>query len=125
MRALVRIDKNKGKKLKGPRKRKEESLAANIAGGDFRVDTRDRRFAAVLDGTDSRFGIDRTDPNYKETEAMREIIEEQTKRRKARKKQKIAPNVATTGGGGGAAAADLSSLVQSLKAKVAAKKKTS
>ena len=36
----------------------------------------------VLDGTDDRFGIDRTNPMYKETGAMKSLLEEQTKRRK-------------------------------------------
>lgn len=122
MRGLVRVDKLKGKKLKGARKRKQDKLAANVSGTGFKINTTDNRFAAVLQGADDRFGIDRTDPNYKDTEAMREILVEQSKHRKARKRQKkgpVAPNVsaekstATTGG-----AAALSSLVMSLKTKV-------
>ena len=123
MRGLVRIDKLKGHKLTGARKRKQEKLASNVAGGDFKIDTKDSRFAAVFQGENDRFGIDRTDPNFKETEAMRQILSEQTKQRKARKRSKkdpVAPNVnaeAAANSSGGAIA--LSSLVKSLKAKVA------
>lgn len=123
MRGLVRIDKLKGHKLKGARKRKQDKLASNVAGEDFKIDTKDSRFAAVFQGENDRFGIDRTDPNFKETEAMRQILAEQTKQRKARKRAKrdpVAPNVnaeAAANNSGGALA--LSSLVKSLKAKVA------
>jgi hypothetical protein len=130
MRGLQRIEKNKSKKLKGSRKRKEKELANTVSGKEFHIDTNDSRFAAVLEGTDDRFGIDRTDPNYKETKAMKEILSEQTKRRKAKKRkktkvshEKVAPNVSATDGvetSSGAAA--LSSIVSSLKMKVAKNK---
>jgi hypothetical protein len=123
MRGLVRMDKLKGKKLTGARKRKQDKLASNVSGGDFKINTKDSRFAAVFQGDNGQFGIDRTDPNYKETEAMRDILSEQTKQRKARKRAKknpVAPNVNAEAGAknsGGASA--LSSLVKSLKSKVA------
>lgn len=124
MRGIKRIQKNKNKKLRGLRKRKETELATNVSGRYFKVDTKDERFAAVLAGTDDRFGIDRTDPNYKETDAMKEILAEQTKRRKAKKRkvaiEHIAPNVtAADGVENSCGAAALSSLVLSLKSKVA------
>lgn len=130
MRGLQRIEKNKRKKLRGSRKRKEKELANTVSGKEFHIDTKDSRFAAVLEGTDDRFGIDRTNPNYKETEAMKEILSEQTKRRKANKKRKkakvtheatvVAPNVnAVVGAEKSSGAAALSSLVASLKTKVA------
>ena len=126
MRGIHRIQKNKNKKLRGSRKRKETELAANVSGRDFKVDTKDERFAAVLAGTDDRFGIDRTDPNYKETDAMKEILAEQTKRRKAKKRKEgrehITPDViAAEGVENSCCAAALSSLVMSLKSKVAKK----
>lgn len=130
MRGLQRLEKNKDKKFTGSRKRKEVALAANVTGTEFHVDTSDQRFKAVLDGTDDRFGIDRTDPSFKETPAMREILKEQTLRRKDKRrrkstkaesasKQKVVPNVsaeATLTSTGGASA--LSSLVSSLKSKI-------
>jgi hypothetical protein len=126
MRGIRRIQKNKDKKLRGSRKRKETELAANVSGRDFKIDTKDQRFAAVLAGTDDRFGIDRTDPNFKGTDAMKEILAEQTKRRKAKKrkvtKEQIAPDVtAVDGVEASSGAAALSSLVTSLKSKVAKK----
>ena len=123
MRGLVRMDKLKEHKLKGARKRKLEKLASNVSGGDFKIDTQDSRFAAVFQGDNDRFGIDRTDPNFKETEAMRQILSEQTAQRKARKRGKkdtVAPNInAETAAPNSGGAAALSSLVKSLKSKVA------
>lgn len=126
MRGIHRIQKNKDKKLRGSREGKETKLAANVSGRDFKIDTKDTRFAAVLAGADDRFGIDRTDPNFKETDAMKEILVEQTKRRKAKKrkaaKELIAPDVtAVDGVEASRGAAALSSLVMNLKAKVAKK----
>ena len=118
---LMRMDKNMNKKLRGSRKRKQEDLASSVSGIDFKIDTKDTRFAALLDGSDERFGIDKTDPLYKETPAMREILTEQTKRRKSKKKAKtnniadVNADVMATDGDGARA---LSSLVRSLKAKV-------
>ena len=123
MRDLIRIDKNKSKKLRGSRKRKESQMVSSTSGLDFKIDTSDNRFAAVLEGTDERFGIDRTDPQYKETPAMREILAEQTKRRKekGRKKRKsnVVADVNVNDAGRSSGALALSSLVKSLKSKVA------
>ena len=128
MRGIQRIEKNKDKKLRGPRKRKEEKLASGVAGQDFAVDVKDDRFAAVLEG-DANFGIDRTAPEFKETQAMRDILEEQKKRRKKKrkksdstqqKKEEVPPNVVADSGAKTSAGSNaLSSLVMSLKTKVA------
>ena len=129
MRGLTKLERHGKKKLKGKRKRQLETLAANVSGQDFHVDTTDSRFAALLDGTDGRFGIDRTNPAYKETGAMKELLQEQSKRR--RKKSKVMSNTSSkdeeVAGRGdnwkersnGAMA--LSSLVQSLQQKVSKK----
>jgi hypothetical protein len=127
MRDLIRIDKNKSKKLRGSRKRKEEDIVSSTSGLGFKLDTTDDRFAAVLEGDDQRFGIDRTDPQYKETPAMREILAEQTKRRKKkgrkrRKKDVVAADVSADAVGQSSGAMALSSLVKSLKSKVASNK---
>jgi len=126
MHGLRKIDKLKDKSLKGARKRKREKLVANVTGSGFKIDTKDPRFAAVLQGTDDRYGIDRTDPKFKDTESMRVILTEQTKSRNARKRNKreaIVPDISsesvTLKSSGGAAA--LSSLVKSIKSKVAEK----
>jgi hypothetical protein len=131
MRGLAKLERHAGKKLKGKRKRQMETLAANVSGQEFQIDTSDDRFAALLDGADDRFGIDRTNPMYKETGAMKTLLEEQTKRRKKNrgKKQdsavtsqpskdvdtKITGDVWTDKSGGAMA---LSSLVKSLQQKV-------
>ena len=125
MRDLIRIEKNKSKKLRGSRKRKERDIVSNTSGLDFKIDTSDSRFAAVLDGTDQRFGIDRTDPQYKETPAMQEILSVQAKRRKKKSKERKKKDVVADSNiddaekSSGALA--LSSLVKSLKSKVANK----
>lgn len=131
IRGLVRMEKNAGKKLRGSRKRKEAARAANVSGTQFKMDTKDERFAALLEGSDDRFGIDRTDPNYKETPAMKEVLAEQTKNRK-RKRAKTthsskARNKSKANDSEGRESIDqdvaLSSLVKSIKTKVANTKK--
>lgn len=87
MRRLERLEKNKQKTLHGARKRKEDKLSATVSGADFQVDVKDERFKAVLQGSDDRFGIDLTDPQFKETSAMREILAEQTRSRKNKRKK--------------------------------------
>lgn len=131
MREIERLEKLKDRRLHGARKRKEADRAANVTGTDFKINVDDDRFRAVLDGSDERFGIDRTDPKFKETPAMQEILAEQTRRRKAKRQKKsdngnnpsisakdvsadcIVKGAKPTGG-----AAALSALVKSLKAKV-------
>ena len=92
IRGIQRLEKNKDKKFTGSRKRKEAKATSDIAGTDFKLNVEDDRFKAVLDGSDDRFGIDKTDPNYKDTSAMREILSEQTRRRK-KKRQKVSNDV--------------------------------
>jgi hypothetical protein len=127
MKDLERLERNKGKKLTGSRKRKEELRAKNTVGTDFKVDVEDERFKAVLDGQDGRFGIDRTDPNFKETPAMREILAEQTRRRQAKRQRKgekssvqkdVSADDAIAASKPSGGAATLSALVKSLKSKV-------
>lgn len=81
MRGLTKLERHSTKKLKGKRKRQLETLAANVTGQGFHIDTSDTRFAALLDGSDDKFGIDRTNPAYKETGAMKELLHAQSKRR--------------------------------------------
>jgi len=88
IRGIQRLEKNKGKKLKGSRKRKEAKIAADVSGTSFKINVNDDRFQAVLDGSDGRFGIDKTDSNFKDTTSMREILNEQTKRRKNKRQRK-------------------------------------
>lgn len=53
------------------------------------INVHDPRFAAVVEG-DERFGIDRTDKSFKETDGMRALLAEQRKRKqqKLEKRQK-------------------------------------
>jgi len=134
MRGLVKLQKlNSKTKLKGKRKRQLETLAANISGQEFHVDTSDDRFAALLDGNDDRFGIDRTHSAYRETGAMKTLLQEQSERRRKKKKNEkdgddddrggnsVVKNKKDGGGGwveNSSGAMDLSSLVKSLQQKV-------
>ena len=126
IRGIQRMEKNKGKKLTGSRKRKEAKIAADVSGTSFKVDTKDNRFQAVLDGSDARFGIDKTDPSFKDTSAMREIISEQNMRRKNKRQKKAQPmenavpdvNADSSKGVKTSGANALSFLVQKLKSRV-------
>lgn len=123
IRGIQRMEKNKDKKLKGGRKRKEEKIAADVSGKDFKINVDDDRFAAVLEGSDDRFGIDKTDPNFKDTSAMREILSEQSKRRKTKRrrtpaKDAVTPNVSVDSNANSAGASALSMLVKKLKTQV-------
>jgi phage replication-related protein YjqB (UPF0714/DUF867 family) len=88
MRGIQTFERHANKKLGGKRKRQLKNLAANVSGQGFQVDTNDERFSALLEGTDDRFGIDRTNPAFKETTAMKTLLEEQAKRRKSKSKEK-------------------------------------
>ncbi len=73
MRAIIKQEKLSKKKKKH---RGDNTSSAD----DFQIDLQDDRFKALLDG-DSRFGIDTTSAEYKETKAMKEVLKEQSKRR--------------------------------------------
>jgi hypothetical protein len=124
IRGIQRVEKNKGKILKGSRKRKEAKIAADVSGTDFKVNVHDERFKSVLDGSDDRFGIDKTDPSFKDTSAMREILNEQTKRRRKKRQNlnhppaNIVPDVNSESARKTVGASALSSLVQRLKSRV-------
>ena len=84
---VVKDEERKQKKKTkrgGKKKRKAKEVvaaAAVAAGGDFTVDTKDNRFAAMYD--DSSFAIDPTDPRFKSTNNMQKILQEKQARRKA------------------------------------------
>ena len=81
------VVKDEGRKQKkktkrgGKKKRKAKEAAEAAAGGDFSVDTKDSRFAAMYD--DSSYAIDPTDPRFKSTNNMQKILQEKQARRKA------------------------------------------
>eukprot|EP00581_Thalassiosira_minuscula_P031181 CAMPEP_0183785866 /NCGR_PEP_ID=MMETSP0739-20130205/66720_1 /TAXON_ID=385413 /ORGANISM="Thalassiosira miniscula, Strain CCMP1093" /LENGTH=1111 /DNA_ID=CAMNT_0026029887 /DNA_START=344 /DNA_END=3680 /DNA_ORIENTATION=- len=91
MRGLAKLEKlhsKTSKQLKGKRKRQLETLTAKVSGQEFRIDTADERFAALLDGEDDRYGIDRTHSAFRETGGMKTLLQEQSERRKTRRKRK-------------------------------------
>eukprot|EP00596_Hydrurales_sp_CCMP1899_P000318 CAMPEP_0119044192 /NCGR_PEP_ID=MMETSP1177-20130426/29368_1 /TAXON_ID=2985 /ORGANISM="Ochromonas sp, Strain CCMP1899" /LENGTH=927 /DNA_ID=CAMNT_0007013849 /DNA_START=125 /DNA_END=2905 /DNA_ORIENTATION=+ len=85
MRAIHKAEKDalkgaKGKRKSRNRKPKDGEEVDVVAGGDFELDLTDNRFASLLGG-DSKFGIDRTNSEFKETKAMKQILGEQRNRR--------------------------------------------
>lgn len=82
MRGLTKLERHTNKKLKGWRKRQLEILAANVSGQEFCIDASDYRFAELLDGTNDLYGIDRTHPAFRETSAMKKLLQERSKRKK-------------------------------------------
>jgi hypothetical protein len=88
-----------------------------------------RSFAALLDGNDARFGLDRTNPAFKETAATKAILKEQGKRRDKKRKggdggvRNVVAKVGEEGGGLGGGAGMLAGLVNSFKANAANKSK--
>lgn len=125
IRGIQRMEKIKGKKFRGSRKRKEEKLSADVSGKDFQVDVQDSRFAAVLEGSDDRFGIDKTDPHFKDTPAMQKILSEQRERRNKKRKKTssnaskhVVPDVDADKSAKSSGASALSALVKKLKTQV-------
>ena len=80
------------------------------------VDASDGRFAAVFEGRDGRFGIDKTDPSFRETEGMKAVLKVQQENRR-KKRKKVAEDVEVGGEGkvGGEGAMALSTLVATMK----------
>ena len=128
MRGLTKLQKlsakNSTKRLKGKRKRQYETLHAQVTGQEFQLDTSDGRFAALLDGEDDRYGIDRTNPAYRETGGMATLLREQSERRRKKQEKCKEGSVDDKLAAGGswveqsAGAMELSSLVKSLQSKV-------
>ena len=65
--------------------KKKSKDAVSVSGEEFEINVQDTRFKALFDGTDDRFGIDKTNPSFKPTDSMKMILGEQSKRRKRRK----------------------------------------
>lgn len=86
MRAIQKMEKKNPKKnLSSSRSQKlSENNETSVPESNFKINVSDDRFKRVFEGSDERFGIDRTDPNFKETTAMRDILDEQARRRKRR-----------------------------------------
>jgi hypothetical protein len=79
MRDLVKEEKLKNKKGKS-KKNKLKLLQENKGNDNFELNLEDDRFKKLYDG-DSKFGIDRTSNEFKETKVMKEILDVQSSRR--------------------------------------------
>lgn len=101
MRGLAKLERQSNKKLKGKRKRQFETLAANVSGQDFCIDASDNRFAALLNGTNDSYGIDRTHPSFRDTVAMKKLLQERSERMKKHRDSFAVESLGRTGVGGG------------------------
>ena len=76
------------------KKKKKRGENEEPSGLEFKVDTTDERFSGVFEGSNEHFGIDRTATEFKETENMKHILAEQSRKRaKKRKVNKDTENV--------------------------------
>ena len=79
---------------------------------DFKVDVVDPRFGAIY--SSHHFAIDRTDPAFKETTAMKAIIQERQKRKVQQLEEQEAKPTAGKASASDAKASSLQSLVESV-----------
>ncbi|KAL1861570.1 pre-rRNA-processing protein esf1 [Diaporthe australafricana] len=116
---ILKAEKKKGKK-KGKKGKKDQEDAGGLQ-ENFQMDVGDERFKAVFE--DHEFAIDPSNPKFKATSGMKQLLEEGRKKRKhgggsggAEKPREKKPKKAKAGGG-----QDLDSLVTSLKKKAGGK----
>ncbi|KAL2190093.1 hypothetical protein L209DRAFT_762373 [Thermothelomyces heterothallicus CBS 203.75] len=114
----------RAEKLKGKKKKKGKKVAENNGGlqEDFKMDVEDSRFKAVFENHE--FAIDPSNPKFKATQGMKKLLEEGRKKRKAGPED--SPNGKRDQRDSKKAKADgdqeLSTLVESVKKKVKAKR---
>ena len=113
MREIERAEKAARKKDR-KKKNKDQIKSAHTAtdeGHEFKVDASDPRFAGRL-FENHEFAIDPSNPKYKETRAMKELLEEGRRRKKDKATGKGDKDF---GGGGARVEGDLKTLVEKLK----------
>ncbi|KAF8476180.1 hypothetical protein BDZ91DRAFT_711124 [Kalaharituber pfeilii] len=116
MKEVIKAEKEQ--KLKGRRKRGKKAAETEGVQDGFDVDVKDPRFAALYEEHD--FAIDPTNPRYKETAAMKKLMEE--RRNRSRRKERDGENQEEKGTrkkqkADGRPNGDVQRLVQSLKRK--------
>merc|ERR1711862_927491 len=82
MRQLIKLQTKKSKK----KNKKTTEEATTTSGQEFEINVDDARFKSLFDGTDDRFGIDKTSTHFNPTVSMKMILNEQSTRRKKRRK---------------------------------------
>lgn len=100
MRDLVKLQKKTGGEDQSQSKKKKKKLRKKSKGedavenSDFQLNLEDERFKALFE--DAKYGIDLTNPDFKQTSLMNELLSEQTKRKKvlAKRKRDHVDNVA-------------------------------
>ena len=77
---------------KSKKRRKQEEKIKNAQEENFKLDLGDQRFSAVFENAD--FNIDPSNPNFKKTQSMLDMVEE--KQRRIKKHKKVKKNSATS-----------------------------
>lgn len=93
IRETENVDASKSKKKKWSKKKKkvEGSIPSKKEKDGFKVDVKDDRFSALF--SSANYNIDPSDPYFKRTNAMDDLINEKQKRRKERKPDVIDQHV--------------------------------
>ncbi|RVX66881.1 hypothetical protein B0A52_09005 [Exophiala mesophila] len=87
MKAIEKAEKEEKKRGKKGQKAKSKE-SQDGPGDDFKMDTADPRFARLFDNHE--YAIDPTNPRFKGTKAMKEVLDEGRKRKSDQKKNKQA-----------------------------------
>lgn len=106
----VQAEKIDGKKRKRSRKKAERERERELGPDGFKVDVSDPRFAAMYD--EPAFAVDPTHPKFQDIQANREILQKTRERHTDKRARDESEK-------------DLSSLVESVKAKMGGKRKRS
>lgn len=80
MREIEKAEKEAKRKNKGKKKNKKDDGKGEVAQADFEIDDKDERFGAVFDSHE--YAIDPTNPRFKKTKGMVELLEAGRKKRK-------------------------------------------
>ncbi|KAI0698440.1 hypothetical protein C8T65DRAFT_12783 [Cerioporus squamosus] len=116
MKAVLRAEKQKGKKRKGKKGKKGADDGENELQEDFSIDVKDDRFKAVLE--DHTFAIDPSNPHFKKTKSMAALLDERS-RRQQEKASKNRESTTARRGEADPQQPSLQSLVESVKRKSA------
>jgi len=112
---LAKLEKLRGKKLSGKRKRERDALQAAVDAGGFAFDSGDSRFGALVGG-DDRFGVDPAATEFRATANMRDLLAEQSRRRRTARRDDDRP--AAQGDAAEEAPASIADLARSVSAKL-------
>lgn len=85
LKTIKENESTSNKKLKKKKKRKMPETS--VLTDDFKIDVKDERFSALY--TSHHFNIDPADPQFKATQATKELIQEKLRRREQSEVSKL------------------------------------